>query len=65
MDVTVLIFSSTGASAILAIKSQLMQNTAPAKNVPGMITIGFDVPNAFLVKQILDHEISFLCIYFA
>lgn len=51
MDVTVLIFSSTGASAILAIKSQLMQNTAPAKNVPGMITIGFDVPNAFLVRN--------------
>ena len=28
-----------------------MQNTAPAKNVPGMITIGFDVPNAFLVRN--------------
>ena len=51
MDVTVLIFSSTGASAILAIRSQLMQNTAPAKNVPGMITMGFDVPNAFLVRN--------------
>ena len=24
---------------------------APAKNVPGIITIGFDVPNAFLVRN--------------
>ena len=51
MDVTVLIFSSTGASAILAIRSQIIQKTAPAKNVPGIITIGFDVPNAFLVRN--------------
>ena len=51
MDVTVLIFNSTGASAILAIRSQIIQKTAPAKNVPGIITIGFDVPNAFLVRN--------------
>ena len=51
MEVTVLIFSSTGASAIRAIRSQIIQNTAPIKNVPGMTTIGFDVPNAFLARN--------------
>ena len=51
IEVTVLIFNSTGASAIRAIKSQIIQNTAPIKNVPGMTTIGFDVPNAFLARN--------------
>ena len=51
MEVTVLIFNSTGARAIRAIRSQIIQNTAPIKNVPGMTTIGFDVPNAFLARN--------------
>ena len=51
IDVTVLIFSSTGASAIRAIRSQIIQNTAPIKNVPGITTIGVDVPNAYLVRN--------------
>ena len=42
-DVTVLMFSSVGAKAIRAIRSQNIQNTAPPRNVPGMTTSGRDV----------------------
>ena len=51
MDVTVLILSSRGANASLAIKSQNMQNTAPQTKVAGMTTMGFDVPKAPLVRK--------------
>ena len=36
---------------VKSLKSQIMQNTAPMKNVPGIITIGFDVPKAFLARN--------------
>ena len=42
-DVTVEMFSSVGANAVRAIRSQAMQNTAPPRNVAGMTTMGFDV----------------------
>ena len=43
IEVTVLIFNSIGANAIRAIKSHIIQKTAPPKNVAGMTTRGFDV----------------------
>ena len=51
MDVTVLIFSSNGANAILAIRSQTVQNTAPPRKVAGITTIGFDVFNKRLIRN--------------
>lgn len=50
IDVTVLIFSSIGAKAILAIRSQIIQNTAPPINVPGITTNGFDVCSACFIR---------------
>lgn len=50
IDVTVLIFSSIGANAILAIRSQIIQNTAPPINVPGITTNGFDVCSACFIR---------------
>ena len=44
MDVTVLILSSTGANAVLAIRSLIIQNTDPVMNDPGITIRGFDVP---------------------
>ena len=44
MDVTVLMLSSTGAKAVLAIRSHIIQNTAPVIKEPGITISGFDVP---------------------
>ena len=49
MDVTVLMLSSTGAKAVLAIRSHIIQNTAPVIKDPGITIIGFDVPRHALV----------------
>ena len=49
MDVTVLMLSSTGAKAVLAIRSHIIQNTAPVIKHPGITIIGFDVPRHALV----------------
>ena len=49
MDVTVLMLSSTGANAVLAIRSQTMQKTAPVTNDPGMTIRGLAVPRHALV----------------
>ena len=43
-EVTVLILSSVGAKAVLAIRSQIIQKTPPPIKVAGMITSGFAVP---------------------
>ena len=51
MDVTVLIFSSMGAKASLAIRSQNIQNTAPPRNVPGITTSGFAVFSACFTRK--------------
>ena len=50
IEVTVLIFNSIGANAILAIRSQIIQNTAPPTNVPGITTKGFDVRSACFTR---------------
>ena len=41
--VTELMLSSVGANAVLAIRSQNRQNTAPPRKHPGMINNGLDV----------------------
>ena len=51
MEVTVLIFSSRGAKAILAIRSHIIQKTAPPRNVPGMIISGLDVPKLLFIRN--------------
>ena len=43
IEVTVLIFSSVGANAILAIKSHIMQKTPPPRKVPGITTKGLAI----------------------
>ena len=48
MDVTVLMLSSTGAKAVLAIRSHIIQNTAPVIKEPGITISGFDVPRLAL-----------------
>ena len=45
------IFSSRGAKANLAIRSQNMQNTAPPTKVAGITTSGLDVPKAPLIRK--------------
>ena len=45
MDVTVEMFSSVGAKAVRAIRSQIMQNADPPRNVAGITTIGREVFN--------------------
>ena len=42
-EVTVLMFSSVGAKAVRAIRSQNIQNTAPPRKVAGITTNGFAV----------------------
>ena len=49
--VTVLIFSYVGAKAVLAIKSQNMQNTPPPKNVAGITTNGLAVFSSRFTKK--------------
>ena len=49
MAVTVPIDNSDGASIVLAIKSQNIQNTEPHKKHAGITTIGFAVFNISLV----------------
>ena len=51
MEVTVLIFSSVGASAILAMRSQIIQKTEPARKDAGITTRGLVVPRALRVKK--------------
>ena len=46
IDVTVLMDSSSGANAIRAIRSHIIQKTAPPRNVPGITTSGRDVPGS-------------------
>ena len=50
IEVTVLIFSSSGANAIRAIRSHPIQNTAPPRNVAGITTSGFAVPRRCLIR---------------
>ena len=51
MEVTVLIFSSKGAKAILAIRSHIIQNTAPPRKVPGMMISGLEVLKLLFIKN--------------
>ena len=51
MEVTVLIFSSSGANAILAIRSHIIQKTAPPRKVPGMMINGLEVPKLLFIKN--------------
>ena len=51
MLVTVEILSSVGEKAILAIRSQNMQNTAPPRKVPGITTIGLDVFRSLFTRK--------------
>ena len=51
MEVTVLIFNSRGANAILAIKSHIIQKTAPPKKVPGMIIRGLEVLKLLFIRN--------------
>ena len=51
MEVTVLIFSSRGAKAILAIRSHIIQKTAPPRKVPGQIISGLDVPKLLFIRN--------------
>ena len=51
MEVTVLMFSSSGANAILAIRSHIIQKTAPPRKVPGMMINGLDVPKLLFIKN--------------
>ena len=48
--VTVEMFSSTGAKAVRAIRSQAMQNTAPPRKVAGITTSGLAVFSARLMR---------------
>ena len=50
IDVTVLIFSTSGAKAVLAIRSLSIQKTAPPRNVPGITTSGLDVFSACFTR---------------
>ena len=51
MEVTVLIFSSSGANAILAIRSHIIQKTAPPRKVPGIIISGLDVLKLLFIRK--------------
>ena len=51
IEVTVLIFSSSGAKASLAIMSQNMQKTPPPRKVAGMTRRGLDVPRLPLIRK--------------
>ena len=51
MEVTVLMFSSRGANAILAIRSHIIQKTAPPRKVPGMMISGLDVPKLLFIRN--------------
>ena len=51
IDVTVLMFNSIGANAILAIRSQIIQNTAPPRKVAGITTSGLEVFSAPLIRK--------------
>lgn len=51
MEVTVLIFSSSGANAILAIRSHIIQKTAPPRKVPGMMISGLEVPKLLFMRK--------------
>ena len=51
MEVTVLIFNSRGANAILAIRSHIIQKTAPPRKVPGMMIRGLDVPKLLFIRN--------------
>ena len=44
IEVTVLIFSSSGANAIRAIRSHIIQKTPPPRKVAGITTSGLEVP---------------------
>ena len=48
--VTVEMFSSVGAKAVRAMRSQPMQNTAPPKKVAGMTISGLEVFSARLTR---------------
>ena len=50
-EVTVLIFSSVGAKAMRAIRSQNIQKTAPPKKLAGITTSGLDVPRARFIRK--------------
>ena len=43
-------FSSVGAKAVRAIRSQPMQNTAPPKNTAGITTMGLEVFSSRLTR---------------
>ena len=51
MEVTVLIFSSVGAKAVRAIRSQSIQNTPPPRNVAGMTTRGLEVFRLCFIRK--------------
>ena len=51
MEVTVLMFSSRGANAILAIRSHIIQKTAPPRKVPGMMINGLDVLKLLFIRN--------------
>ena len=51
MEVTVLMFSSRGANAILAIRSHIIQKTAPPRKVPGIIISGLDVLKLLFIRK--------------
>ena len=44
-------FSSRGANAILAIRSHIIQKTAPPRKVPGMMISGLDVPKLLFIRN--------------
>ena len=50
-DVTVLILSSVGAKAVLAMRSLKVQNTAPPRKVAGITTSGLAVFRLLFIRK--------------
>ena len=51
IDVTVLMDSSSGANAIRAIRSHIIQKTAPPRKVPGIMINGLEVLKLLFIRN--------------